>query len=204
MNIVVNMYNNQMLRFEQSYTLEKIKHTLKISDYYEEYVDFNQTEKACKICDQYNNNWSCPPFEDNIQDVWKKYKNIELTLLKLNYNEFITENTFSKGDMDTILNITLHNEKRKMLQELNKKIRFDEEYENAMILSTGYCNLCPECTRKDKKACRYPKNKLYSMESLGALVSKTTEEIFDTKILWLDNDKGKIPKYLTILMGLLH
>lgn len=198
------MYNNQMLRFEKSYVLEKKQENMKIEEYYTKYVDFNVTEKTCKLCEHYNNNWSCPKFEDDILNVWQSYDTIELILLQLKYDNFITENSFSKGDMDTILNITLYNEKRKILQKLHKKTIEEEEYNNAMILSTGYCNLCPRCTRIDKKPCRYPNNKLYSMESLGALVSKTTEEIFGTKILWLNKDEGKIPSYLTLLMGLLH
>lgn len=193
-----------MLRFEKSYTLEKYTETLKIREYYENYVDFNITEKTCRKCEQYNQNWSCPPFEDNIQEVWTKYENIKLILLQLNYDKFITENTYSRGDMNIILNITLHNEKRKILQSLQKKTILEEEYQNAMILSTGYCNLCPECTRITDKPCKYPRNKLYSMESLGALVTKTTEEIFNTKIQWINKEEGKIPSYLTILVGLLY
>lgn len=193
-----------MLKFERSYTLEEHQKTLPIKEYYDKYVDFQKTEKACKVCDQYNRNWSCPPFENNILEVWDNYSKIDLILMQLNYNEFITENSFSKGDIDIILNITLYNEKRKMLQRLNKLTREVEEYENAMILSTGYCNICPECTRINNKPCRYPKNKLYSMESLGALVSKTTEEVFNIDIKWIDTDNGKFPSYLTLLMGLLY
>ena len=73
-----------------------------------------------------------------------------------------------------------------------------------MILSTGYCNICPSCTKKDGMECRYPKNKLYSIESIGALVTKTTEELFNTEIKWIDMDKGIIPEYLTLLMGVLY
>lgn len=191
-----------MLRFEKSYTLEKNTKTLPVKEYYEKYVDYKTTEKTCKICDQYNKNWSCPPFEENILETWNKYENIKLTLIKLNYEKFITENTFKNEDIDIILNITLYNEKRKMLQCLHKQT-LEEEYQNSMILSTGYCNLCPKCTKIDNKSCKYPKNKLYGMESLGALVSKTTEEIFNTKIQWINKKEGKIPSYLTLLMGLL-
>jgi len=198
------MYNNQMLRFEKSYTVEKQIQTKNTKNYYENYVNFEETEKACKKCDSYNKNWSCPPFEDDIKEVWKKYDNIDLILIKLNYNELITENIYSKGDINTILNITLFNEKRKILQQLHKKTIEEEAYQNAMILSTGYCNLCSTCTKIENKPCRYPKNKLYSMESLGALVSKTTEELFNTEILWVDSDKGKIPEHLTLLVGLLY
>ena len=100
--------------------------------------------------------------------------------------------------------MTLFNEKTKLLQSLNRKVSEDDTIEDAMILSTGYCNICPRCSKKDDKPCRYPKNKLYSIESLGALVTKTTEELFDTRIKWINMDEGQIPEYLTLLMGVLY
>lgn len=193
-----------MLRLEKSYTLKKYEKTMLVSEYYENYVDFDETLKSCKVCEHYNNCWSCPPFEDNITDSWQNYENINLVLLKLSYDDFITQEKHSKDDLDIILQLTLYNEKRKLLQDLSKKISDDENLTDTMILSTGYCNICPKCTRKESEPCRYPKNKLYSMESLGALVSKTTEEVFDTEIKWIDMDNGIIPEYLTLLMGVLY
>ena len=198
------MYNNQMLKIEKSYTLEKQEKTMKTEEYYEKYVDFQETSESCKICNQYGNCWSCPPFDDNITHSWSQYQNIDLILLQLHYNDYITQNTHSKEDIDTILHLTLFNEKTKLLQSLNRKISEDDKIEDAMILSTGYCNICPQCTKKDDKPCRYPKNKLYSIESLGALVTKTTEELFDTRIKWINMDEGQIPEYLTLLMGVLY
>ena len=122
----------------------------------------------------------------------------------VDFNEFITDKEYSIEDIDTILHLTLFNEKRKLLQQLNLKIREDETLKDSMILSTGYCNICPKCTRRDGAPCRYPKNKLYSIESIGALVTKTTETLFDKEIQWIDDENGIIPEYLTILMGLLY
>lgn len=127
-----------------------------------------------------------------------------MILLQLHYDSFITDNIHSKEDIDTILHLTLFNEKRKLLQSLDKKIREDENLNDTMILSTGYCNICSSCTKKEGMPCRYPKNKLYSIESIGALVTKTTEELFNTKIKWIDMDNGIIPEYLTLLMGVLY
>lgn len=200
----VNMYNNPMLRLEKSYTLEKQEKTLTTEEYYENFVDFNETSKSCESCEQYGNCWSCPPFDDDVTDSWKKYQKIDLILVQLHFNEFITDKEYSIEDIDTILHLTLFNEKRKLLQQLNQKIREDETLKDSMILSTGYCNICPKCTRRDGAPCRYPKNKLYSIESIGALVTKTTETLFDKEIQWIDDENGIIPEYLTILMGLLY
>lgn len=200
----VKMYNNQMLRLEKSYTLEKYEKTLTTKEYYTKFVNFDETSESCKICDMYGKNWSCPPFENDVTNSWNKYDHLHLILLQLHYDSFITDNIHSKEDIDTILHLTLFNEKRKLLQSLDKKIREDENLNDTMILSTGYCNICSSCTKKEGMPCRYPKNKLYSIESIGALVTKTTEELFNTKIKWIDMDNGIIPEYLTLLMGVLY
>ena len=198
------MYNNQMLRLEKSYHLEKYEKNLSTQEYYDRFVNFKETSESCKICETYGNNWSCPPFENDVTDSWKKYDNVRLILLQLKYDEFITQQTHTKEDIDTILHLTLFNEKTKLLQSIRKEISEDEKLTDTMILSTGYCNICPSCTKKEGHPCRYPKNKLYSIESIGALVTKTTEELFNTEIKWIDMEKGIIPEYLTLLMGVLY
>lgn len=198
------MYNNQMLRLEKSYHLEKYETTLTTQEYYDKFVNFKETSESCKICEMYGNNWSCPPFENDVTNSWKEYDNVHLILLQLKFDEFITEQVHTKEDIDTILHLTLFNEKKKLLQSIRKNIFEDENLKDTMILSTGYCNICPSCTKKEGAACRYPNNKLYSIESIGGLVTKTTEELFNIKIKWIDMEKGIIPEYLTLLMGVLY
>jgi predicted metal-binding protein len=193
-----------MLRIEQSYNIKKYEKTMAANDFYENYVNFNETIESCKSCESYGNNWSCPPFNYDITNIWKNFEKINLILTQLHFDDFITQNTHSKEDIDTILHLTLFNEKRKLLQRLQKELRENEEIDNYMILSTGYCNICPECSKIKNNPCRYPNNKLYSIESIGGLVTKTTEEIFNTEVKWIDMENGKIPEHLTILMGVLY
>lgn len=198
------MYNNQMLRLEKSYTLEKYEKTLAAKEYFKKYVNLDETIESCKKCEMYENNWSCPPFQNDVTEYWKKYDNIHLIFIQLHYDNFITEDTHSKEDIDTILHLTLFNEKTKLLQSIRQNIRENENLKDSMILSTGYCNICPTCSKKDGMACRYPKNKLHSIESIGALVTKTAEELFDKKLMWIDMENGKIPECLSLLMGILY
>ena len=85
------MYNNQMLRLEKSYTLEKYEKTLTTKEYYTKFVNFDETSESCKICDMYGKNWSCPPFENDVTDSWNKYDHLHLILLQLHYDSFITD-----------------------------------------------------------------------------------------------------------------
>lgn len=198
------MYNNQMLKIEQSYILKKYEKTLTTKEYFERFVFYDETLESCKKCEMYGKNWSCPPFEYNPSSYWKKYQNIHLIFMQLHYDKFITEDIHSPEDIDTILHLTLFNEKTKMLQSIRKRIRENENPIDCKILSTGYCNICPSCSKNEGKPCRYPKNRLNSIESIGALVTKTVEEVFDKEIMWIDMQKGKIPEYLSLLMGVLY
>lgn len=198
------MYNNQMLRIEKSYTLKKYEKTLSTGEYFDRFVNFDETMNSCKKCEKYGKIWSCPPFDDDVTQYWKEYDNIHLIFLQLHYDEFITENTHSPEEIDTILHLTLFNEKTKLLQSMRKDILEKEELKDSMILSTGYCNICPSCSKKDEMPCRYPKNKLHSIESIGALVTKTAEELFDSQLMWIDMENGKIPEHLSLLLGILY
>lgn len=196
----MKMYNNQLLRLEKSYKVIKERKTMPINEFYEDYVDFETTLKSCKECVMYDNNWSCPPFDNNIQEIWHKYENVDLILSTLEYDKFITNKTHTEDEIDTILHLTLFNEKTKLLQEIRNQTMEDD----FTILSTGYCNLCPTCTRKDNTSCRYPNNRLHSVESVGGLVTKIAEDIFDTKLLWIDVNKGIIPEHLNLMMAVLY
>lgn len=194
------MYNNQLLKIEKSYTLKEYTKTMSVKEFYESYVNFNETLKSCKYCDTYNKNWSCPPFDKDMTYIWNSYENMDMYLLELHYNENIQENIYKQEDIDVILNLTLFNEKRKLLNRLYDEVKEKE----GMILSTGYCNICSKCSKITHNPCRYPKNKLHSIESVGGLVTKASKELFGTEILWINMEKGKIPEHLSLLMALLY
>ena len=98
------MYNNQLLKLEKSYTLKEYTKTMSVKEFYESYVNFNETLKSCKYCDTYNKNWSCPPFDKDMTYIWNSYENMDLYLLELHYNENIQENIYKQEDIDVILN----------------------------------------------------------------------------------------------------
>ena len=194
------MYKNKIYRLEKSYIVDKKTKTLPLNVFYDKYVDITYTLNACRKCRIYNTNWACPEFNEDIMDVWNEYNNIELTLIKLRYDDEIKNKVFTSDEIDTLLHVSLFKEKNNQIRLYHKL----EKELDAFYLSTGYCSICKKCSRLDGNPCRYPSNKRYSMEALGTLVVKCVKVEFDEEIEWIDYDKGLIPSNLMLLMGLLY
>lgn len=43
-------------------SISKLTADVDVSEYYDKYVDIEKFLEICKECDQYGNNWGCPPF----------------------------------------------------------------------------------------------------------------------------------------------
>lgn len=187
----------------QSVTPDDIKYNtvisrrkLSIDDFLENYYDFEFTSKKCQKCHMYNKRWSCPSFNNNVMKYWKKFDSVELIHLKIILDENILDMRFSKEEINTILHNTLFKEKELLIGRL--------EDDNVDYLSTGYCNICKKCSKLNNLPCRFPYMKKYSIESLGGIVTKISNELFDNKIKWIDMQKGIIPEYLTLVMAVLY
>ena len=76
------------------------------------------------------------------------------------------------------------------------------EDENSLGLFFGKCNLCMRCTREFGMPCKMPFKMRYSLESLGAYVDKTVEDLFGYQIQYAKD--GKLPEYLIFVGGLLY
>ena len=70
----------------------------------------------------------------------------------------------------------------------------------SVSLSSGGCNLCKECSRKDGQPCRQPDKKRYSLDAFGFDLTAITKDMFDIDILWC---KDRLPDYFTLIHGLL-
>ena len=76
------------------------------------------------------------------------------------------------------------------------------ESEDALGLFLGKCNLCMRCTREFNMPCKMPFKMRYSLESLGAYVDKTVEDLFGYEVKYAHD--GKLPEYLIFVGGLLY
>ncbi|NLA87906.1 MAG: DUF2284 domain-containing protein [Clostridiales bacterium] len=128
------------------------------------------SDKVRFICEQgssnYGKSWACPP---GIQDIdhcietCRAYKNVFLFT--------------SVAEVPDCMNFDACLAARRDHEQMTYNIRkrFQERFGKVLALSTG-CMLCDECTCPDEP-CRYPEERLSTIESHGILIMETASRL---------------------------
>ncbi len=176
------------------YTVEKSDREIKTDEYIREYVNVEEFLEKCRECPNYGRLWSCPPYDFDPVSVWSRYDKLYVTARKIIFDE----EQRSSGT-DAIMEI-LKEVKDNMSSEL---FDMEKKYPGSLSLSAGSCSMCRgmECTRTEKKPCRYPDQMRYSIESLGGNVGLTVSRLMGIELEWIE--EGKMPSYFVLVAGLL-
>lgn len=181
------------------YKTETYTAVVPVEDYIEGYVDVDTFLECCRVCPNYDKVWSCPSYDFDVLSYWRKYKTLELTAVKIIFDEEHAGKAFTKEEQDKILAQSLRVEKEKLSEMLWEK---EKEFPGSISLSAGSCNLCHgNCTRPDENACRFPEKMRYSIESIGGNVGLTLSKLMGIELEWME--EGKLPHYFVLVCGLL-
>ncbi|WP_407414558.1 DUF2284 domain-containing protein [Methanobrevibacter sp.] len=176
--------------------ISKLTADVDVAEFVEEYVDVEKFQGLCKDCEDYGNNWSCPPFDFDVMDVWNSYDKFKLIAFKIDFDDDELSNEYSDKELDFILK-RLERMKIKLMNDI-----YALEDENSYALFLGKCNLCMKCTREFGMPCKMPFKMRYSIESLGGNVDQCIEDIFGFEIQYAQNNR--LPEYLIFAGGLLY
>lgn len=171
------------------YKLERFEAETDIESYIKEYVDIEQFLECCKACPNYNNIWSCPPYDFDPMEIWRAHEKILIAGYRLTFDEDRTEEGMTKA---------LWEVKKKLGDELYE---LEEQIPGSISLSAGSCQICEGCTKPGGKPCRFPEKMRYSIESLGGNVGKTISSLCGVEIEWIE--EGKLPEHFVLVGGLL-
>ncbi|MBQ1959281.1 MAG: DUF2284 domain-containing protein [Firmicutes bacterium] len=173
------------------YTLEKFEKEISTELYLEHFVNVEEFLEYCKVCPNYGRLWSCPPYDFNPEDYWKKYSSLLVTGYKINFGPEVTE----KRSMEIMTEV-----KNRIAEEL---FAMESAEPGSMSLSAGSCGICGTdcCTRLEGKPCLHPEKMRYSIESLGGNVGKTVSKLLGIELEWIE--EGKLPSYFVLCGGLL-
>jgi predicted metal-binding protein len=111
-------------------------------------------------CNVYGKNWACPPACGTLEECAKAMTGFSdgvllQTTVKLE-DEFDIEAMNGAAE-----------EHGKRLRKFAKDVR--KIHPDAVVLGSGTCRVCEECAYPDK--CRFPEQRLSSMEAFGLVVS---------------------------------
>lgn len=176
------------------YTTETFEASIAVTEYLERFVDIPTFLAACKACPNYGHLWSCPPYDFDVEAYWKQFHMLHLAAVKIVFDEEERQKAETKAVLDEILAA----EKKKLGEKMMAE---EKKYPGSVSLSAGCCDRCAACTRTEGKACRFPQEMRYSLESLGANVGLTIERLMHLKLEWME--EGRLPHYFVLVNGVL-
>lgn len=163
-----------------------------------EYVDAPKFLKACSECPNYGKIASCPPYDFDVIDYWRQFKNFHIAAVQGFVPDELRERAFSADE----LNAKTREIFKSMRDSLDGKLeQAERETPDSRMLSAGKCVRCADCTCARGLPCRFPELIRYSVESLGGDVVKLLRDAFHVDILWAQN--GRLPEYFMLVGGLL-
>ena len=111
-------------------------------------------------CAMYDKRWSCPPGCGTLDECRELLKGYTRDILVQSVGEL--EDNF---DIEAMMETEASHKER--FYNLRKSLL--ERGVEALAAGAGCCTICPECTYPDAP-CRFPEEKMSSMEALGMLV----------------------------------
>ena len=161
-------------------------------------VDAETTIKACRNgCRLYGRNGGCPPFSQNFSKICTgHFLALYFKLLTKDYPPKVLNGTYYTRwvFVETFMTALTNRIGKKLASTLD-----------GYFLSSGHCCSCKpkRCAVKDRKPCRKPDVRIYSLEATGILVTELMKDIFDINLQWWRH-KGPdyIPEYMVKVVGL--
>lgn len=159
-------------------------------------VDVARFLPCCAKCPNYETKWSCPPYDFDVQALWRSYTRIHLIFQKIEMPDTLA------GKTDAASAAAAAQIRRTAKDALLERLyALERENPGSRALSAGSCSICPLCARASGKPCRVPEKMRYSIESLGGDVGETAQRYFNLSLLWSKN--GEVPAYSVLATALL-
>jgi len=171
------------------YTLKRFEAETDVKTYVRDFVDVGGFLECCKACPNYNNVWSCPPYDFDPMDYWNSFERILVAGYRITFQGEHTQETMTE---------TLWDVKQKLAEELYE---LEKEFPGSQSISAGTCQSSKSCSKQEGAPCRFPDKMRYSIESIGGNVGKTISSLCGIEIEWIED--GKLPEHFVLVGGLL-
>ncbi|MFR9592164.1 MAG: DUF2284 domain-containing protein [Rikenellaceae bacterium] len=171
------------------------------SEYIAQFRDVNKFIEFCKVCNNYNRMWSCPPLDAPIcckaKDI-EAFSVVTIIGIKINIDAEIRCKPSNIEERDILIRDILF----EVRKEFDKKLLLlEQQIEPSLLYYAGSCRVCaPEsCSRIDNKPCRFPDKMRSTLEAVGFDMGRTTSELLGIELKWCDN--LILPPYFTLIYG---
>ncbi|HNW04198.1 MAG TPA: DUF2284 domain-containing protein [Oscillospiraceae bacterium] len=182
------------------YTIEEQTRDLPVEDFLANYFDFGRYFACCQACPNFGKYWTCPPFEFDVADYWRRYHTLRAVARKYVIDPGIAQTAYSPEGLNYLMEAVTIPERHKLAGDL---ARMEWDTPGSRYLSAGTCDLCGygKCSRLCGQNCARGIDLHYSIESIGGNVTAITKDLFGYDILWIKD--GRLPPYFSLVGGLM-
>ena len=171
-----------------------LRGTISGAELREKYVDVPKYGAMCAQCPHYGQCWTCPPYDFDPMEIWEKVETAELLALQI-FPESPGAKEWAVKDVRSFLAPY-----RAVVDE--ELTRREALTPHSRRLNAGKCVICRACAREEGRPCRFPEEKRYSLESLGAAVGTLAADVLHTPLLW--GSETEPPEYFVLVGALLR
>lgn len=180
-----------------NYIIEYRKNSMPTTSFRRKYQNREKYMAYCRECPNYNAVWTCPPLAFAVDTYLERFEWINVLCARIILSNQVIVEADTPDKIRTVGWEILLSVKLDMEEKLR---RMEKHIPGSVSLSSGGCNLCKECGRKDGLPCRQPDKMRYSLDAFGFDLTAITKDMFDIDILWC---KERLPDYFTLIHGIL-
>lgn len=158
-------------------------------------TDRAATIGECQKCKMFGKGGGCPPFAPEFDKVYRdKYQFGYVVVVTIPFDRWMTDKHKEKPNPMSGAFLAA-NFMQVVMKPIETKMAKILATFGGQVFSAGYCGGCQKCAVKQGQPCSKPKERMFSMESTGILVSDSLEQIGLPKLDWIRYKDKYVPKY---------
>ena len=71
--------------------IERFEKEISVPEYLEGYVEVEEFLEYCKACPNYGNLWTCPPYDFDVMEYWRKFSKLTVYASKIYFEPETTQ-----------------------------------------------------------------------------------------------------------------
>ena len=179
------------------YSVEFRKNKMSMGLFRQRYQDKEKYMEYCRACPRYNTVWSCPPLDVDAEEYLSRFEWMNVVGAKINLERHVMEEA-DTADKIKAVGWRIVSEVKWHVEDKLRKL--EKELPGSISLSSGGCDLCRECSRKEGQTCRQPDKMRYSLDAFGFDLSAITQDMLEIEIQWC---RDRLPDYFTLVHGIM-
>lgn len=179
------------------YSVSYRRNSMALDEFRDRYQQREKYIAFCRECPKYEIVWSCPPLGFAVDTYLNEFGWITVVGAKIDLSREVIARADTAAKIRALGWGIVSTVKRDMESRM---IELEGVVPRSRALSSGGCDLCKECSRRQGRICRQLDKMRYSLDAFGFDLSAITRDMLGIEIQWC---RDRLPDYFTLIHGLL-